>query len=57
VVAVTTSKRAARPGQAALRLPSFGFTVFSGIVFGLLCWLLHNRDREVARNRAAAGAS
>jgi hypothetical protein len=41
----------------ALRLPSFGFTVFSGIVFGLLCWLLHNRDREVARNRAAAGAS
>jgi hypothetical protein len=41
----------------ALRLPSFGFTVFSGIVFGLLCWMLHNRDREVARNRAAAGAS
>ena len=41
----------------ALRLPSFGFTIFSGILFGVLCWMLHNRDREVARNRAAAGAS
>ena len=43
----------------ALRLPSFGFTVFSGIVFGLLCWQLHTRDKLVERNRAAvaAGAS
>ena len=41
----------------ALRLPSCGFTIFSGILFGVLCWMLHNRDREVARHRAAAGAS
>ena len=43
----------------ALRLPSFGFTVFSGTMFTILAWMLHNRDKTVARNRSAvaAGAS
>jgi hypothetical protein len=37
------------------RLPSVGVTIFSGIVFAILCNSLHRRDKLVAEARAAAG--
>ncbi|CAN5736318.1 hypothetical protein BH20ACT2_BH20ACT2_13880 [soil metagenome] len=40
----------------ALRLPSIGITIFSGIVFAILCNILHRRDKLVARVRAPAPA-
>lgn len=40
----------------ALRLPSAGITIFSGIVFAVLCNILHRRDKLVASVRAPAPA-
>lgn len=43
--------------RGQLRLPAFGFTVFSAICFGISAEMLHRRDKLVAANRAApAGA-
>lgn len=40
----------------ALRLPSFGVTVFSGAVFAICANMLHRRDHQVTRSGAAAAA-
>jgi len=40
--------------RGALRLPSISFTIFSGLVFGVLSFMLHNRDKLAATQRAAA---
>ena len=37
-----------------LRLPPFLVMLFSGTVFGVCCWNLHERDKEIMRARAAA---
>jgi hypothetical protein len=38
------------------RVPAGVITVLSLIIFLILCWLLHRRDRVVAENRAALPA-
>lgn len=40
-----------------LRLPPFLVMVFSGLVFGVCCWNLHERDKEIMRARAEASAA
>jgi hypothetical protein len=40
-----------------LRLPPFLVMMFSGIVFGVCCWNLHERDKEIMRARALAAAT
>ena len=41
----------------SLRLPPFLVMVTSGLIFGVCCWNLHQRDKEIMRLRAApAGA-
>lgn len=40
-----------------LRLPPFLVMVFSGLVFGVCCWNLHERDKEIMRAKAAALAT
>lgn len=40
-----------------LRLPPFLVTVFSAVVFGVCCWNLHERDKEIMRARALALAT
>ncbi len=40
-----------------LRLPPFLVMVFSGIVFGVCCWNLHERDKEIMRARSVALAT
>lgn len=39
------------------RFPSAMITLGSGLIFGLLCWLLHQRERILEANLAAAGAA
>lgn len=36
-----------------LRLPPFLVMAFSGLVFGVCCWNLHERDKEIMRLKAA----
>ncbi len=40
---------------SGLRFTPFMFTVFNGLVFAVLAWALHNRDRREAEIRAAVG--
>lgn len=40
---------------SGLRFTPFMFTVFNGLVFAVLAWGLHNRDRREAEIRAAVG--
>ena len=40
-----------------LRLPPFLVMAFSGLVFGVCCWNLHERDKEIMRARATALAT
>lgn len=40
-----------------LRLPPFLVMMFSGIVFGVCCWNLHERDKEIMRARALVPAT
>lgn len=37
-----------------LRLPPFLVMIMSGLVFGVCCWNLHERDKEIMRAKAAA---
>ena len=39
-----------------LRLPPFLVMLTSGIIFGVCCWNLHERDKEIWRAKAAAAA-
>jgi hypothetical protein len=43
--------------RGALRLPSIGFTIFSGIVFAILVNTLHRRDKLAAAQRSAVVAA
>lgn len=46
--------------RGQLRLPSISFTIFSGIVFGITCNMLHRRDKLAMAQRSAivvAGAA
>lgn len=43
--------------RGALRLPSIGFTIFSGIVFAILVNMLHRRDKLAAAQRSAVVAA
>lgn len=43
--------------RGALRLPSIGFTIFTGLVFAVLASSLHSRDRTAAAQRRVAGAT
>ncbi len=43
--------------RGQLRLPSISFTIFSGIVFGVCCNMLHRRDQLVATQRSAVVAA
>lgn len=40
-----------------LRLPPFLVMFTSGIIFGVCCWNLHARDKEIMKAKAAAAAS
>ena len=40
-----------------LRLPPFLVMMMSGIVFGVCCWNLHERDKEIMRARALVPAT
>lgn len=40
----------------ALRLPSVGLTIFSAVIFAVLCNMLHHRDKRVTEARTSAGA-
>lgn len=40
---------------SGLRFTPFMFTIFNGLVFAVLAWGLHNRDRREAEIRAAVG--
>lgn len=40
-----------------VRLPPFLVMMFSGIVFGVCCWNLHERDKEIMRARALVPAT
>lgn len=40
-----------------VRLPPFLVMVFSAIVFGVCCWNLHERDKEIMRAKAATLAT
>ena len=40
----------------SLRLPPFLVMLASGIIFGVCCWNLHQRDKEIMRAKAAASA-
>lgn len=41
----------------SVRFPPFLIMVTSGIVFGVCCWNLHQRDKEIWRQKAAAAAA
>lgn len=41
----------------SVRLPPFLVMLTSGIVFGVCCWNLHQRDKEIWRQQAAAAAA
>jgi hypothetical protein len=40
-----------------LRLPPFLVAVFAGTVFGICCFVLHQRDKEIMRARTAAASA
>ncbi len=42
--------------HGALRLPSIGFTIFTGLVFAVLAFTLHTRDLTAEEQRRVAGA-
>jgi hypothetical protein len=35
----------------ARRQPAFALTIGAGLIFFVLCWLMHRRERIVATNR------
>lgn len=41
----------------SVRFPPFLMMMFSGLVFGVCCWNLHERDKEIMRARALALAT
>lgn len=43
--------------RGALRLPSIGFTIFTGLVFAVLASTLHTRDKTAEAQRRVAGAT
>ena len=43
--------------RGQLRVPSISFTIFSGIVFGITCNMLHRRDKLVMAQRSAVVAA
>ncbi len=43
--------------RGELRLPSIAFTIFSGIVFGITCNMLHRRDKLAMAQRSAVVAA
>lgn len=40
-----------------LRLPPFLVTLTSGLIFGVCCWNLHQRDKEIMQARAAVASA
>lgn len=41
----------------SVRVPPFMLTLASGLVFGVVCYVLHQRDKEIMRDRTAAAAA